>query len=398
MRRLPLALLLLAGTIGRAEAFDQGGSIKAWGDAYETGDPGRQGWFRATYVLDAQPRPWLFVKIAAIVEGDSHGEIRRDRLYEDADRGLKRAAMRFRDLAIGLRARDTTVVIGRQRLTWGRTTFLNATDNLTARDWTDPLDEVRLSPWSVDAVWERGRWSVEGALVPRFTPSRLPQLGSRWLPADPAIDLSFGDARFPAVTWSTMQLGLRGGYRGASAEGTLSYFRGYDDAPRIVPTLSTLDRRFAKLEVAGVDGEVLIGAFALRGEGGYFHFPEGLDEGYGLFQVEAEWSHAPWRVIVGYGDAIGGATRIAATSLDHAFLPALFFYLSRGEPTEWEVALDATVGTKEFDSRVKLSGSYPFEGHARIGGEVDVLSGGASTFWGRWRDNDRLRLFVKFDF
>ncbi len=398
MLRLLLALGLIAGAIFPAGAFDQAGSIETWADVYDGGDPGFQAWFRGTYLLDAQPRSWLFVKLGAILERDSHGEISRDVLYDDDDRDLKRAATRFRDLALGFRAGETTIVIGKQRLTWGRTSFINATDNLSPRDWTDPLAEVRLSPWSANAVWERDRWHVEGALVPRYAPSRLPRLGSRWLPSDPAINLSWGDAPFPAVTWSTMQLAMRGGYRGASGEGTLSYFRGYDDAPRVVPNLPTLDRRFAKLEVVGVDGEVLIGAFALRGEGGSFHYPEGLDDGYGLFQVEAEWSRAAWRVIAGYGDAIGGGTLIAATSLDLAFLPALFFSLARGEPTEWQVALDATVGTKELDSRVRLSGSYPFEGHVRVGGEVDVLSGGATTFWGRWRDNDRLRLFIRFDF
>jgi hypothetical protein len=34
----------------------------------------------------------------------------------------------------------------------------------------------------------------------------------------------------------------------------------------------------------------------------------------------------------------------------------------------------------------------------RAGGEVDLISGDPGTFWGRWRDNDRLRAFVNFNF
>ena len=400
MRRLLLALLLVAGTSDRAEALDQGGSIAAWVDAYDAGDPEFQGWFRAIYALDAQPRRWLFVKLAAILERDSHGEILRDTLYDGTDRGLMRAPLRFRDLALGFRAGETTIVIGRQRLTWKRATFVNASDNLCPRDWTDPLDEVRLSPWAVDAAWERERWSVEGALVPRYAPSRLPQLNGRWFetPSVP-VALSWGDAAFPPVSWDTLQGAVRGGYRGSRGEVRVSYFRGFDDAPRIVPDDASLDRTFVKLEVAEVDGEVLLGPFVLRGEAGYFHFPGAEDDGYGLFQVEGEWSGSGWRVIAGYGDAVGGdPSTSAATSLDQAFLPAIFVYVEKGEATEWQVALDATVGTKERDSLVRVSGSYPFAGRVRVGGELDLISGGADTFWGRWRDNDRLRVFLKFDF
>ena len=400
MRRLLIALVLVAGAMTRAEALDQGGSIATWADAYGAGDPGVQGWFRAIYTADAQPRPWFFVKLAAIFELDAHGEIRRDRLYDDTDRGLKRAPLRFRDLALGFRAGETTIVIGRQRLTWKRATFVNATDNLAPRDWTDPLDEERLSPLAADATWERERWSLEGAIVPRYAPSRLPQLDGRWFGAPPAtVQLSYGDAAFPPVAWDTLQGAVRGGYRGSGGEVRVSYFRGFDDATRITPDFTTLDRSFAKLEVAGVDGEVLAGPFVLRGEAGYFHFPGGLDDGYGLFQVEGEWSRSGWRVIAGYGDAVGGDPSAATpASLDQAFLPAVFLYVEKGEATEWQVALDAIVGTKERDALVRVSGSYPFAGHVRVGGEVDLIGGGADTFWGRWRNNDRLRAFVRFDF
>jgi hypothetical protein len=105
----------------------------------------------------------VFLKLALIVERDSHGDIARHTLYDADDRDLKRAVLRFRELAVGFRAGECTIVLGRQRLTWGRTTFVNATDNLAPRDWTDPLDEVRLSPLSADLTWEHDRWHAEAA-------------------------------------------------------------------------------------------------------------------------------------------------------------------------------------------------------------------------------------------
>ncbi len=400
MRRLLLASLLIAGTINRTEALDQGGSVETWVDAYDASDPTVQGWFRATYSLDAQPRRWFFIKLAAIFELNTNGEFDSDTLYDDANRDLKCAPLRFRDLALGFRAGETTIVVGRQRLTFQRTTFVNATDNLTPRDWTDPLDPARLSPWAVDATWEHGRWSIEGALVGSYAPSRLPQLNGRWFEAPPpAVELTWGDAAFPPVSWDTLQGAVFGGYRGSRGEIRVSYFRGFDDAPRITPVFTTLNRDFVKLDVAGLDGEVLAGPFVFRGEAGYFHFPGGADNGYALYQVEGEWSRSGWRVIAGYGGSVGGDPSSSdPASLDQAFLPAVFLYVEKGEATEWQVALSATVGTLERDSWVQLSGSYPFTGHVRAGGEVDLISGDAGTFWGRWRDNDRLRAFVSFDF
>jgi len=400
MRRLLLAFVVVAGILTPAAAFDQGGSVVTWADAYHAGEPTVQGWFRATYTLDVQPRPWFFFKLAAILEVDTNGDFEPDTLYDDTDRALQCAPLRFRDLALGFRAGETTIVIGRQRLTFKRTTFVNATDNLTPRDWTDPLDEARLSPWAVDAAWEHGRWSVEGAVVPRYAPSRLPQLNGRWFETQPmAVELSWGGADFPPVTWDTLQEAVFAGYRGSRGEVRASYFHGFDDATRITADFTTLDRSFVPLDVAGLDGEVLFGPVVLRGEGGYFHFPGGADDGYGLYQLELEWSRAGWRVIAGYGGAIGGDPSTAdPASLDQAFLPSVFLAVEKGEATEWQIGLDATVGFHEQDSWIRVSGSYPFVGHARVGGEVDLISGDLGTFWGRWRDNDRLRLFIQYDF
>ena len=68
------------------------------------------------------------------------------------------------------------------------------------------------------------------------------------------------------------------------------HFRGFDDAPRITPGLTELDRNFLKLEVAGIDGEVLLGPIVLRGEAGYFHYPGGADGIRTLPGRVREWS------------------------------------------------------------------------------------------------------------
>ena len=202
----------------------------------------------------------------------------------------------------------------------------------------------------------------------------------------------------------------RVGYRGSRGEVAASYFRGFDDAPAIAARPGTpdliagtipvfLDRKFLRLDVAGLDGELLFGPWIVRGEAGYFHYPDHQIDGYLLTEAEAEWSREGWQVTFAYGDAIGG--NVAAdvpAALDQALVPSAFLRVSKGDATEWQVGLDAAVGTKHGDSLVRFSGSYPFAGHVRVGGEVDLMGGEVGTFWGRWRGNDRVRVFSEFSF
>ncbi len=426
LRRAILASALAVLAADTAGAVETGLTIESWGDVYRHGDPAVQGWLRETFKLSASHAPGLFVRVAWMIEADTHGEISRDDLYDDDDRAILRSASRFRDLILGFRAGPATVELGKQRLTWGRTSFINATDNLTPRDWTDPLDEQRLSPWSARVSVEKGRAWGEAAVVPRYAPSRLPVLGGRWFAIDPgtvpnpaypgagppllAIEAAYGADEFPGIGWDTLQGALRAGWRGPRGEIAASWFRGFDDAPLLTATPGVpdlvrgtiplrIDRSAARLEVAGLDGEVLAGSWIVRGEGAYFHYPAGERDGFFLYQVEGQWSRGSWLAIAGYGATIGSATTVLApTSLDFAFLPALFLRASYGDATEWQVAADAVYGVDDHDGFVRLSGSYPLAGHLRAGGEASVLWGAPRTFFGRWRDNDRLRVFVTFSF
>lgn len=425
MRR-GIAAAALAALASSARAVETGLTVDLRGDAYARGEPSIEGWVRESLSVSAQPSSHLFVRVVWIVERDSRGEVLRTSLYRDDDRGIRRSASRFSDLLVGFRAGPATVELGKQRLTWGRASFVQPEDNLTPRDWTDPLDEVRLSPWSARLAVERGRGWGEVVVVPRYAPSRLPILGGRWLPVEPAtvvnpaypaagppqlrVEAAYGPDAFPPIAWRTLQAAARGGFRGPGGEIAGSFFRGYDDAPIVTAVPGAPDvargiapvelrRSAARLEVAGLDGEVLLGSWIVRAEGGYFHFPDGERSSFFLYEAEAQWSRGSWLAIVAWSDAIGGAPATQSrTSLDIAYLPALFLRAQYGEATDWRVALDATYGVDDRDGFVRVSGSYPFAGHVRVGAEAARFSGAPGTFFGRWRDNDRLRAFVTLSF
>ncbi len=442
--RHALISMLWVGLCAPGAAYDTADTvveIEASADAFADGEPSKpseQGWLRIAPRVTRQLSSRLLLTAAPVLEADSHGDIGRDRLYDDRDRDLRRAPLRFERLSLRFDLGPVKVEIGKQPLTWGRTDAVQATDNLTPRDWTDPLREARLSPWAVRFNFERSRWEGELALVPRYAPSRLPRVGGRWAPVEPIrvanplfpaagppeleVDLEVAAGEFPSTTLDNLQTGVRFGRRGGRAEWAVSYYRGFDDAPRLEPFVGELDPatatvsillrpRFAELEVVGADAVLLAGAWALRAEAGHFRFPEGLDDDFLLYEVDLEWTRGARRVVIGYVDRSGAerASGLGASStgivsgiaaatpvaLDLGFVPAAFVSLGRSLLTEWEASVEAFIGTEDGDSLLRLSGSLPTGKGLRLGAEIDLVDGKAGSFFGAWRDNDRLRVFTK---
>ncbi|MCP4202246.1 MAG: hypothetical protein GY769_09950, partial [bacterium] len=145
---------------------------------------------------------------------------------------------------------------------------------------------------------------------------------------------------------------------------------------------------------------------------GHFRFAEDVDDDFLLYEIDTEWTRRAWRLVAGYADQSGGerasgsiapvgtaGTGVAATgpvSLDLGFLPAVFVSFGRSLLTEWEASFEAFLGTEDGDSLVRLSGSWPASDGIRLGAEIDLVEGKTGSFFGAWRDNDRLRIFTKW--
>jgi len=181
---------------------------------------------------------------------------------------------------------------------------------------------------------------------------------------------------------------------------TLSYFRGYDDA-RASSRASGCrigDRsrsrgarpRLPRLTVAGSTAKSCSRLGDAR-RGRVLPRPGGRAGRIRLFQVEAEWSSGPWRAIA-VRDTLAAARR---PSRRRRWTWRSFRRCFSADATERPPSAGGARRhrrTNEFDALVRLSGSYPFAGHVRAGAEIDLI-GAIRHVLGRWRDNDRLRLF-----
>lgn len=409
-----LAAAILAASAATAAARDAGVEVKLWADAFDHGAPSAQGWFESTFRYDGRLGGPVFLEVDLVLNADTDGEVDRDLLYDPDDRALQRALFRFEDLALRFERGEVTLTVGKQRIAWGRTDTLKPADVVSPFDWTDPLHEERLAAWSARLRWEREAWNVDAALVPVFHPSRLPVLGGRWFddtPLGPApTQLAWGEVDFPATTWRNLQGGIRFGRRGGLTEWAGTVYRGFDDAARIAPVPGPpdpttgvvpvrMDRTFPRFVATGADGLVLAGPVVVRAEASYVHFPSDGGDGYLLYVAEVEWTRGAWRAYGGWGDSVGGEVATSnPTALDQAFLPALFAGVAYGYPTEWNAGLDVVVGARDLDRWIRAAASWPVHPLVRLGGEVELLHGPADSFFGRWRENDRVRLWASFTY
>ena len=73
-------------------------------------------------------------------------------------------------------------VRGKQPVRWGKTDILVPTDRFAPRDYLEVTDNDFLGVTGARVLYEKSGNTVDVVWLPRFTPSRLPLLGTRWAP------------------------------------------------------------------------------------------------------------------------------------------------------------------------------------------------------------------------
>ena len=162
----------------------------------------------------------------------------------------------------GLGWKKLDLSVGRMVKTWGTADQFNPTDNLSARDFSDPLDYTRKVPnQMVELTAYPARWvTLSATWVPVFKPSQLPpsaalgfavertpqgcfksapipplaisdvqELGTLFT-AIPACDLNFLDpavhALTPPVNFANSQVGVKAAFQAWEIDFSLSYYYG----------------------------------------------------------------------------------------------------------------------------------------------------------------------------
>ncbi len=153
--------------------------------------------------------------------------------------------------------------LGRQFIFWGKTDWINPTDNITPWDYTNITAEIEDYRIAVDAAkldWYFGSSSLELVLVPYFKPNNLGE------------EIPGATEELPEQKPENWQEGLRFSSQVYGLNFSLSYWRGFDLYPSVVPDMRTggLKITHPRQQVFGADFDYALGSFVLKGEGAYF--------------------------------------------------------------------------------------------------------------------------------
>lgn len=327
--------------------------------------------------------------------------------------------------------------LGKQIILWGQADAINPTDNITPWDFTDFLDteDERIGVVALEANYYVGDWSLEGILVPTFTPSTLPTENSRWFP-------NFAEEISNAGNTTPGSSTLKASYRmlkpilpdesvrhaqfatklSATLSGwdvSVSYYSGRNDLPVFHQTQSlsrdtlliTLQPQYHRRKIIGADFSTTLGKVGLRGEGAYyftedpdgkdpeiddpyFQYVIGLDRTFGNLMGENDLS-----VLIQWIQEIPkNSTSRRKDDLNHIFQKSITarFEYELGEFSR--LTMEAAYNIKGNDYYLRPKFSHDITDGVSLHIIGYILGGNSDTFFGSFRDNKRAQVRVKYSF
>jgi hypothetical protein len=371
---------------------------------------------------------WGATKLVVEFRDDDFG-YNRGLHFQIPETSQRRSYLGVREATFSARRGPLEVTLGKQIYAWGTADAFNPTDNLNPYDYLDILDNEKLGVWSASARLSLGRSSLVFAVVPFFTPSRLPLPRSRWTPPVPTGFVAVADDPVqPDQDIGATQYAARLRTTVAGWDVSVSYYDGFDHtlsfrqsafqvAPGVfIPRLTPV---YSRVKVPGLDFSTTFGKLEVHGEGafrliesnGRDHRFQGIAGVNYTQDVGLRWLDQ-MIFVVEYGRETV-LRRIRHSGVIEKDKSPLV-----GDLLANSGFRDAIVGRIQAklteDTSLKLSGiadlavtpSYyvQFKGNHRITDAVhveaglDFLTGKPDTFWGRWRNNDRFFLVLRYLF
>lgn len=342
---------------------------------------------------------------------------------------------------INLYLGDFDLRIGKQIYAWGKADGFNPTDNLTAWDYTDILDteDEKIGQISLRADYYIGNWSLEGVVVPSFTPSSLPGTNSRWYPklpskilnpAYPAMGNAILDVSYLSTSPSLPDEGLNSTQYALKLSGTfagwdisLSWFDGFDDLPSI-RTDHLIDSSFTNANISikeeykrrralGADFATTLGKFGLRGEAAYYitedwnGFDPAIDDPYLQYVIGLDYT---------FNDLLAGKdifillqwvqelqvpnrhTVYNITDLNHIFRKSILGKLDFNFDEYTKITIKGAGNIITEDWWIQPGFEWIISDGIELHSLVDLLGGPKETFFGMFKDNKRFQFKLKYSF
>jgi hypothetical protein len=350
--------------------------------------------------------------------------------FQIPETSARRSLLAVKEAVATVRRGPFELGVGKQIFAWGTADAFNPTDRINPYDYLDILDNEKMAVWSAAARLEAGPASLTFVVVPFFTPSRLPLRNSRWTPLPPPGFVAVVDGReVPDRAVDNMQYAARLKTTVKGWDLSVSYYDGFEDTPAfrrsaaglgpgvVVPRFTPV---FTRARVAGADFSTTWRGFEFHGEGA-FSFVESngrQDDFQAIVGFNRTWDGLGLRwlervvLILEYaretvlrthpGSPIveaGSAGQVGDLIADNAFRDTVVSRLRLEVSDDTKIQLTGLADLASGPSHyAQLKVSHRPRDAWLVEAGVDVLGGPRQSFWGRWRDNDRFFLSVKYFF
>jgi hypothetical protein len=217
----------------------------------------------------------LKIKAKAGVRGQAYTDFR---FRTGTEYGSEFSTLQIREAYLDLYLGKVDLRIGKQISPWGRADGLNPTDNLTPSDYfvrSPDYDDLRLGNFRIRGLYNPVSWlRLEADVVPWYTPSvyRFDQVEM------PAF-VTIRSPLHPGFHWDKTSIAGKLDLLFSGAEGSVSWFRGYDPLPVLkpgaLPAPPFTDFRLELLQIPfrqqtfGADFATVILQTGIRGEIAY---------------------------------------------------------------------------------------------------------------------------------
>jgi hypothetical protein len=258
------------------------------------------------------------------LQTDSDNQSARAWHFSWDDRLAQRPPFALRTLSLQFTRGPFRLEAGKQVLRWGLMDLASPTDKLAPREYLNPSGSDYLGVFAARAVADSGPNSVELLYLPRFTPSRLPLAGRRWLILPPEFDQY---AYRSQGTWypGGGQFGARYHRIVSPYEFSLCYLEGFKNLPTLLyqkdEVNKTLDYRqlYPKMRMAGADFTAPWHGFLWKAEASYIRSVSPFLAGTFTYAVQAERLWDKWQLGVALtGDHLTEDKKANTIDIDRA--------------------------------------------------------------------------------
>jgi hypothetical protein len=410
-KRCAASSLALAGVFTlRAQDFTQRGYLETRLQAYPQAARGDSSHAvaDALFRYEAAYKPNSFWRFAGVFDAqtDTHRQVERRWNLSWQDRTIPAPAFSVRRLSAAYSRAGFTVEAGKQSIRWGKADLLNPTDRFAPRDYLRVVDNDFLAVTAGRLIYERGANTIDLVYVPRFTPSRIPLLGQRWvvfpesIPAEVQI-LDLG-SRFPGGP----QFGARWNHVGSGFEYSACFYQGFQHLPLLEaravslrPPRVEFQRLYPNLRLYGGDVAIPLTWFVVKAEAAWFTTSSTQADEYVQYVIQLERTRGEWFFVGGYaGEAVTNRRSPFDFAPDRGFARAFLFHAGYNLDTNRSLAFESSVRQNGDGLWMRWQYSHALGQHWRATAGFNWIRGDAADFLGQYRRNSHASLALRYSF